>query len=143
MSTQATIQTVPINDAKTWAKEWQRSNPNRARAFLIKIEDIIGTFLEMGVLTEDSNGNYTYDNNVDPTDVAIRAYMATNVKESEGFGNKLLIVGTRKLANGIYEDIIEDEGGAAVNLAGQIIGSGVFDFTEPCPNTCDPNTPLK
>lgn len=44
----------------------------------------------------------------------------------------LVIVGTRTLLDGTHEDVLFDKNG----------NSAIFDFTTPCPDTCDPNSPL-
>jgi hypothetical protein len=44
----------------------------------------------------------------------------------------LIVVGTRTLLNGTHEDVLFDRNG----------NSAIFDFTTPCPDTCDPNSPL-
>jgi hypothetical protein len=62
---------------------------------------------------------------------------------SNGYGEKLLIVSTVKDRANIYRDIIADEkqDGTDAN-DNQRIGTGIFDFTQPCPSTCDENSPL-
>ncbi|WP_412986861.1 hypothetical protein [Pontimicrobium sp. IMCC45349] len=130
---------IPLSDAKLWAETWQKENTNRAKAFLIPIGDLIMCFKEMGVVTEDSSGNMIVNN---IPDAAIRAYMATNPNfrdKKDGFGDKLILVGTEKDGS-TYRDIIQDERNVAGN--GDPIGSGAFDLTTPCPSECDPNSPL-
>ena len=133
--------TRPIGDAEKWAYNWQSANPNKCKAFLMPAEDLIGALTEMGVI--DSTGK------VDTTKVAdagVRAYMAidkTDTSKSNGYGEKLLIVGTYVDCNNIHRDIIENELPSGCKIAMPTpTGSGVFDFTDPCPNTCDPNSPL-
>ena len=132
--------TVPLSDAKDWAAKWQSENPNKAKAFFIPMEDIVEAMKEMAVLQDDGSGGFSLSLSADQ---GIRAYMAIdeNTPASVGSNEKLLIVGTVKDANGDHCDIIE---GGTYPTSGGItrVGSGIFDFTNPCPNYCDPNSPL-
>jgi hypothetical protein len=63
----------------------------------------------------------------------IRCYLALrNDIELEKQVISLVMVGTRLLADGTYEDVI-------LNAEGE---PATFDFTMPCPKTCDPDSPL-
>jgi len=48
----------------------------------------------------------------------------------------------------VHRDIVEDEkpsgcaDGKIDTIVSNLNGSGVFDFTAPCPTTCDKNSPL-
>ena len=129
---------IDINDAKTWTQKWQDDNKKHAKAFLIPISDLLGCMTEMGLtITKDANGNYVSS----IPDANLRAYMGIDVNDlSNGFGEKLVIVGTVK--NGtIQSDIVQ--GGTYPTGGGiKINGSGAYDFTTPCPNDCDPGSPL-
>ncbi len=133
--------TRPIGDAKKWAYNWQSANPNKCKAFLMPAEDLIGALTEMGVINASGQ--------VDATKVAdagVRAYMAideTDTSKSNGYGEKLLIVGTYVDCNNVHRDIIEEElpSGCKTTMPTPT-GSGVFDFTYPCPSTCDDYSPL-
>jgi len=140
---------IPIKDAKTVAKTWQGRNTNRAKAFLIPVADLLECFKEMGIAQYDSStGNYIIHQNV-PHD--IRVYMGTENNPTywpdpkKGYGNKLLIVGAYwDSKKNEYLDIIDrgSIGDDVLDGTPQPIGSGVFDFTVPCPSECDSSSPL-
>ena len=155
----AAAKPIDICDAIQNAKLWQGQNSSRAKAFLVPVGDLLACFLEMGIATYDSrSGNYTVHENV-PHD--LRMYMGNELDKTtwpdpkKGFGNKLLIVGTKfDKATNKWVDIIDrdtvcplgeyDGDGSAdgpVALGGPT-GSGVYDLTTPCPNECDPTSPL-
>ncbi len=132
--------TIPVKTAQAWVGTWQEMNPKRAKAFLIPMSDLINSFIEMGIATKTDDGTYRVD---EIPDGAVRAYVGTNPDPSSremqnGYGNKLFIVGTVKEGD-IYRDIIKGEENA---MAIEPQGSGIFDFTKPCPSDCDPQSPL-
>ncbi|WP_452224922.1 hypothetical protein [Lacinutrix chionoecetis] len=132
---------IPIETAKTLAKNWQIEYPNHAKAFLMPALDLMACMLEMGVLVKEEDGSYKVTETVN--NAGIRAYMAIDPNQEEGFGEKLLIVGTTKDANGDIIDIIEGRrSNNGSNALIDPVGSGVFDFTDPCPNECDGDSPL-
>ncbi|WP_055447564.1 hypothetical protein [Lacinutrix mariniflava] len=140
---------IKFNHAITYAKKWQGENETHAKGFLIPSNDLIACLEEMNILVNDGSGKYTLN---DDTNSGVRAYMA--IKRPDGTPataqtEKLLLVGTIQDCNGIHRDIVHDEKSsgctdrkveiAVANLNG---GSGIFDFTAPCPDNCDPNSPL-
>lgn len=132
--------TISLKDAEAWTANWRKSCPNNCKAFLIPAEDLTNVLIEMGVLQEQKSGMYTI-NNENGKDA--RAYMAIDPAQKEGNGEKLLIVGTKEV-NGVYRDIINgkiDNQGDVIDTALNS-GSGIYDFTSPCPTACDPNSPL-
>ena len=144
----------PINicDAREAAQTWQTNNPKRAKAFLVEIMDFMECMVEMGVASYDA-GSGTYSvSETTPHDV--RIYMGTNPDKTtwadpnQGYGDKLLIVGTTYDATKkAWVDIIDrttmcpvsDGYDPTATVAAGMIGSGVYDFTVPCPSECDPN----
>ena len=137
---------IEITEAKAWARNWQIACPNNCKAFLMPVDDLLVCLEEMGVLQSEGSGKYTL-NNVDQS--GVRAYMAIDPNEKRGGGEKLLLVATQKDSDGIHRDIIRgeiiDKDGVEAGLdvqASNLIGSGVYDFTDPCPSECDPNSPL-
>ena len=136
---------ISIEEAKTWTEKWQTDCPDNCKAFLIPTIDLVEALEEMGVLKKKKNGDYRL-RKVNKT--GVRAYMAIDENTEEGGGEKLLIVGTRIDCNGVHRDIIEGEKPSScedgkINAAvSNLEGSGVFDFTEPCPNNCDQDSPL-
>jgi hypothetical protein len=133
--------TIPLKQTQDWLKEWQTTQTNCAKAFLIPASDLINMLMEMGVVTKDQKtGTLTVNSTVDQS---IRAYVGINPdpnkrSKSEGFGNDLFLVGTKDV-NGIHKDIVE--GNTGVDLS-KMIGTGIYDFIKPCPNNCDPTSPL-
>lgn len=135
---------ILLDDAKNWTKNWQSANPNHAKAFLIPALEILSCMQEMGVIKSDGDGKYIITDEIN--NAGVRAYLGINPNETDGFGEKLLIVATRKDKNGNIIDIVEGrtvgENEECGTLVSGLIGSGVFDFTRPCPSNCDPKSPL-
>nr|WP_321232471.1 hypothetical protein [uncultured Psychroserpens sp.] len=135
---------IDINDAVTYAKLWQKNQSNNCKAFLIPAEDLIDTLEEMGVIKKTSPNNYSLG---DVKNSGVRAYMGIDTKISDGGGEKLLIVGTYVDCNGVHRDIIQNSRSTGCPTDGILnppgpTGSGVYDLTTPCPNTCDGLSPL-
>lgn len=66
--------------------------------------DLIDSLEEMGVIKKETDGNYSLHN---IKNSGVRAYMGIDPLESDGGGEKLLIVGTSVDCNGVHRDIIE------------------------------------
>lgn len=132
---------ITIEQAKSWTKAWQTTNPSLSKAFLIPVTDIITLFKELNVLIPDNNGGFIINDN-NTLDVAIRSYLAIGPsEENEEKGQdeeKLVLVGAVKV-NGEYQDQVEE---TTNTLKVPLSGSGAFDFTKPCPKFCDPKSPL-
>ena len=120
--------TIPVQTASEWTKKWKNKNPKNSKAFLLPIEDLLGCLVEMGIakLDEHGNGTITYKENE-----KVRTYLGIDDNGEE----KLLMVGTKNEGE-IYTDIINEDSEKEVS------NSGIFDFTDPCPTDCDPNSPL-
>ena len=139
---------ITVTKAVEWTTLWRVACPNNCKAFLIPIEDLMGVLEEMKVLTpvdgEKNTFKYKEGHNND-----IRAYMAIDPKFGQSGASpeeKVLLVGTekeKKDGKTIYRDIIKGKYDPC-NLSDGDDGpqSGVFDFTEPCPNLCDDESPL-
>lgn len=132
---------IPLSEAQDWVRAWQKNFPECAKAFLIPVPDLVHAFMEMGVVTENTDGSLQIK---EIPDAAVRGYIGLNPKKDErsfknGYGNKLYIVGTRKEGD-IYKDIVVDDQPSPE--ATGLTGSGIFDFTHPCPSDCDPGSPL-
>ncbi|WP_299272856.1 hypothetical protein [uncultured Psychroserpens sp.] len=136
---------IDINDAISYVKLWQQKQPNNCKAFLIPAKDLIDTLEEMLVIKKEADGNYSL-NNIEQS--GIRAYMAIDPQETDGYGEKLVIVGTSIDCNGVHRDIVQGEkspgcpNGEVDNLVSVLTGSGAYDLTTPCPNTCDRLSPF-
>lgn len=137
------MSSIKICDAKAYAKKWQEENKSHAKAFLIPAVDLIDCLVEMEVLKKQQDGNYSLKKDLSTS--GVRAYMAikrpVNEKPS-ALTEKLLIVGTLLNEKGIHKDLVVDQVCPEEEKVEAIKGSGVFDFTAPCPNECDPNSPL-
>lgn len=133
--------TIPLIKGKKWAAKWQSENPNKAKAFLIPMEDIIETLTEMNVL-QQIPGQASYHLNVNENE-GLRAYVGINedTDPTVGSNEKLLIVGTvLNQETGEHCDIVQDGNYPESGITR--VGSGIFDFTLPCPNHCDQGSPL-
>lgn len=122
--------TISVAQAKEWTEKWHKQNPKQSKGFLMPIEDLLGCLIEMGIIKVDSDGNgtVTYKENE-----KVRTYLGIDTKGEE----KLIMVGTKN-EDGTYIDIIGDETKAEKGPG----VSGIFDFSEPCPTNCDPNSAL-
>jgi len=138
---------IPVDTAAKWTSVWRIACPDRCKAFLIPIEDLIGVLTEMQVLipdgtSKDGKAIFKYD---EGTNRAVRAYMAIEPRNLQGKPEeKLLIVGTQKVGEGIdviYKDILNGRVDGDLIL-GDGKDSGVYDFTNPCPNACDDDSDL-
>jgi len=134
---------IDIGDAITYAKLWQSKQSNNCKAFLIPAEDLIDTLEEMGVISKESNGQYSVQN---IKHSGVRAYMGIDTSEPAGGGEKLILVGTYVDCNGVHRDIIERSKSTGCPSDAMMppgpTGSGAYDLTTPCPNTCDGLSPL-
>lgn len=143
MNSTLTKNQIDINTAAEWTKCYREDNLTGAKAFLVPVYDLLNCMEEMGIIKRHNN-HYHID---DIKGACVRAYLAVNPEEKEGpsKGEKLLVVGTKHNRNGGYSDIVEGEKPNIIdetfNLNG-LKGSGVYDFTTPCPNECDANSPL-
>ncbi|KGL61986.1 hypothetical protein [Polaribacter sp. Hel1_85] len=116
--------TISLEIAKNWAKRWRQkeSSYNRyhdCRAFNIPKKDLIE------VLSEDHVES-------------VRAYIGVEKLENECgdiyFQEKLMIVGVNKCG----VDILSSSDGLTLDAE----SGNIYDFSSPCPNLCDPNSPL-
>ena len=111
--------TITLKEAQTWAARWRQeegdyNKHHELKAFLIPKIDL------QEVLAEGID--------------AARAYIGIDEDGVE----RLMIVGTKYDEDTkTYVDMITGTNGAGVLLEGDI-----YDFTQPCPDTCDKNSPL-
>ena len=129
---------IPLKEAEKWTKNWRTKCPDNCKAFLIPSIDLIEALEEMGVLKKKDNGDYAL-HHVEGS--YIRAYVGIDPKETEGNGEKLLIVGTKRDRDGVYRDMVPERRNNSVVALKDGEGS-VYDFTRPCPNNCDQDSPL-
>lgn len=117
--------TITLQTAKKWAKNWREleSDYNKyheCRAFNIPKIDFQEVLAEEGV-------------------ESVRAYLGVKETKDKKTGKtiyeeKLMIVGVDKnnkdMISTVKSDDLGDEDG------------DIYDMTDPCPDTCDPNSPL-
>ncbi len=153
--------TILFEDATADTALWQKLYPDHAKAFLIPTGDLLGMLAEMEIIAIDpATGNIT-GNSSNANNQEIRAYMGIDttiysnygggkdpVKFKEnGYGEKLIMVGTMAdpFSRGSDIDVMRDQKNNKTYPPGArytIEGSGIYDFTRPCPSDCDPNSPL-
>jgi hypothetical protein len=114
-----TVNAIPLKTAQKWAKRWSKkegdyNKHHHVNAFLIPKVDLLEVLAE----------------GVD----AVRAYIGVDDNNVE----KLMIVGTKyDPVTKIYVDMITVGVGDATAEQDDI-----YDFSQPCPTTCDPNSPM-
>lgn len=116
---------ITLQTAIDWTQEWRSvesdyNKHNELNAFLIPIQDLQGVLEEMGANPGD--------------DACVRAYLGVNSHTNE---EKLIIVGTKKQADGVYKDLLP----AVLNKA-EGNKNSVWDFTQRCPPHCDESSSL-
>jgi hypothetical protein len=117
--------TISEPTAVAWTTNWRNyisnidPNPNYIKAFNVPMEDI----LELA-------------NNFGQTSTSVRAYLAM---ESPGEISTLKIILVPIDSKG--NDILSVPVGSTESIAAAQ-QSSIFDFTSPCPNTCDVDSPL-
>lgn len=143
---------IAVLKAENWVKKWQSENSDlnkngnlkHAKAFFIPAEDLIDCLIEMEILTDESCINTSL-----VASAGVRAYMAIDRPATDNVPcattEKVVLVATTKGVDSnnktVHRDIIE--GYVIKNApAHKLVGTGVFDFTAPCPSECDPNSPL-
>lgn len=134
------LDSISIEHAEAWTKNWQKLFPNHCKAFLIPIPDVMNLLEELGILKNNKDGTYESLNKPEHKNMGIRAYMALGDMDGDGnLEERLVMVGAIKNNEDIFIDQVADRKDAA-NVA--LSGSGAFDFTSPCPNECDPKSSL-
>ncbi|AXT53894.1 hypothetical protein D1818_24895 [Aquimarina sp. BL5] len=131
--------TVESDVAAEWTAAWREQCPDNCKAFLIPAVDLIEVLNEMGILKDKAAAKAQKRASKNKLDV--RAYMAIGSEDGGPVEERLLIVGTQEV-DGVYRDVINGEiDGKSVGL-GDSSNSGIYDFTLPCPNTCDNDSKL-
>lgn len=113
---------ISLTTAQQWTQQWRSVESdynahNECNAFLIPIQDLQGVLAEMG-----PNPNQ---------DACVRAYLGVDPDSNE---EKLIIVGTQKDRGGVYRDLLPNAQGTGAN--------SIWDFTQPCPPSCDDSSAL-
>ena len=134
MSKKSTI--IPVKDAIEWTSNFRKTmTEGNAKAFLIHASTMVDILIEMNLLKDDGDGKFSLNNTENQR---VRAYMAVDPSQKEANGQKLVFVGTKQDTKGVYRDMISKHGSKSL---GDDYGN-VYDFTKPCPDRCDPDSPL-
>ena len=133
--------TVSLETAEEWTAEWRETCPDNCKAFLIPAIDLVEVLNDMGILGKSATKKAkekANDNNLD-----VRAYMAIGSEDGGPDEERLLIVATQEV-DGVYRDILDGtiDGEPVTCMVRDDSESGIYDFTSPCPNTCDDQSPL-
>lgn len=112
---------ISLETAQQWTRQWRSeestyNSHNECNAFLIPVQDLQGVLAEMGNPTDG--------------DACVRAYLGVDPTSNT---EKLIIVGTKKDRDGVYRDLLPQEGSAEYSI---------WDFTSPCPPYCDSSSSL-
>ena len=135
---------ISVGVAKGWTENWREKYPE-CKAFVVPVEDLMGCLEEMNVLTSkkcDGETVYVYNPGIKRD---IRAYMGY---DDELKRYHMVMVGTKRFVDAryptghVYRDIynggVDGKSGTLdVPYLSDPSGSGVFDFSEPCPDWCD------
>lgn len=134
---------ISLEIAKGWAENWRRRNPD-VKAFVIPVEDLIGVLVEMNVLKSEGPNKFSYH---EGNQRDIRAYLGIDDNSTP----HLVMLGTQKFNDDkfptgyvhrdIYNGGVDGKKGTLADNGGSG-GSGIFDFTEPCPTVCDNESEL-
>lgn len=152
--------TLDFDDATADTALWQKLNPDHAKAFLIPAADLLATLAEMQVIAIDPTTGAITGNSSAGNSQDMRAYMGIDTTiytnygngkdpakfKANGYGEKLIMVGTQAdPTTGEYIDVMYDVKTATTyppKTRLTIEGSGIYDFTRPCPNQCNKTSPL-
>ncbi len=113
---------ITLATAKSWTANWRNTPSTSARAFLIPLKDLQGAISEIS----GQGGN-----------PCARAYLGIDPSTNT---EKLIIVGTQqdtdKQGNTVYRDLLPTD----ENAIGD--GNSIWDFSTPCPPSCDDESDL-
>jgi hypothetical protein len=116
------VNTICLDKAVTWTTAWRSqdgtfTDHSDLKAFLIPLPDL------QEVMKEPNVAN-------------VRAYIGIDATDD----NKphLIIVGVNEAG----DDIIYKEAGAGCDDRDGDVNTGLYDFSQPCPTTCDIDIPL-
>lgn len=134
---------ISLEIAKGWTENWQKRNPD-VKAFLIPTEDLMGVLVEMGVLKSEGKNQFSYH---EGNQRDVRGYLGLDDNATP----HMVMVGTKKFPDSrfpsgvVYRDLynggVDGKPGSLADNGGSG-GSGVFDFSQPCPNVCDDQSEL-
>lgn len=140
MSEKSTI--IPLETAVEWTKNYRDSmRKGDAKAFLFHASTMVDILKEMNILKDNEDGSYSLNSTEGQF---LRTYLAVDPTQKEANGQKLVFVGTKQDAKGIYRDMLPS---SAAKSSGDTEEDGgddgnVYNFTEACPLVCDDDSPL-
>ncbi|KAB8153507.1 hypothetical protein EZY14_009745 [Kordia sp. TARA_039_SRF] len=116
------VNTICLQKAVDWTTAWRAqggtfTDHEDLKGFLIPLADLKEVIAEPGVAN-------------------IRAYIG--VDDTDGHQPHLVIVGV----NAEGEDIIYKAAGEGCEDSDGSVNTGLYDFSQPCPTTCDTSSPL-
>lgn len=120
ISTESTTYKIPLADAERYTRRWREQNPGSDRAFTINVQELKEIINELGRRRQHDIPQ-------------IRVYFGIKDDNREA----LVLVGVD--LNGSDITIVPPGG---VETEAQTDDSGTYDFTRPCPGTCDTTSPL-
>ena len=139
MSEKSTI--LPLETAVEWTKNYRRTmRKGDAKAFLFHASTMVDILKEMNILKDNGDGKYSLNS----TDGQfLRTYLAVDPSEKVANGQKLIFVGTKQDAKGIYRDMLPSKPSKETKSS-QEMGDdvNVYDFVDACPRKCDEDSPL-
>lgn len=113
-----------LEDARKWIDKWREQNLDMATSVIIPVEhlNILIPHVEPIISLSPDQGY-------------IRAYFAKNDEDMDC----LLLVATIKTIDASTEEVIYEDKWRDCEDGGKSL---IYDFTFPCPSTCDPKSPL-
>lgn len=138
MKTKSTI--IPLKDAVDWTTNYRKTmRKGDAKAFLIHTSTMIDVLKDMNIIRDNGDGHFSIKNT---DNTFLRAYMAVDKAQTEANGQKLVFVGTKEDAKGVYRDLIASSKNKSLDNNQEDGDGNIYDFTRPCPNKCDPDSDL-
>ena len=134
---------ISLGVAEQWTANWRAKYPE-VKAFLIPIEDLMGVLIEMGALEQTGRNQYSFNEGVKRD---VRGYLGLDDNATP----HMVMVGTKKFPDSrfpggfVYRDLYNggvDGNAGTLSDNESFGGSGIYDFTEPCPNFCDDESNL-
>jgi hypothetical protein len=118
----STTYKIPLQDACRYTARWREAHRNSDRAFTIDVQEL-----------KDVIDEFSRRNPFNCPVKEVRVYFGIKDDGKEG----LILVGVDKYGRDITT-LIPNVGSNVEDLE----NSGTYDFTKPCPDTCDDTSPL-
>ena len=118
-----TVYSIPLSDACRYTRRWREAG-NTIRAFTIDTQELLDIIDELGRKHLKAVAQ-------------VRVYFGIKDTGEEA----LVLVGVDEHGNDITSFMKPGAAQSAKNVEGEE-ESGTYDFTRPCPDTCDSGSPL-